>query len=315
MLNRDAQSPLRFALIALLVGVVFSLPAQAQEQTTLPEVPYYSAQSSATRFNVPIPAGWANQSEANRALFVNGDLNAEIHALALTEPAAALEDDATGREAAIQAAIGTILADAQPDSLSPRHTASVNLSNGLWTYALFSLADGADVTAFAQTRASATYVLLYINRAPGDYFMLAVQPERRDGSFDVQEGIALALAALYPDVGAVEASDTVELSNGTWTRDTYAPLGDLPLVAIGQARADAVYVVVENGAENLIQTANKIFFTTFFGWFVTPYNDEYLVLGLVAVAVIMGALLASMGLRYRNLRKDLAVVQTLRSNE
>lgn len=297
-----------FVLVLLMWG-----PARAQEATApaLPEVPYFSAQNTSARFNVPVPAGWADQSTANRAYFVNGDLNAEIVALALQDVPEAREDTPVSREIAIRTALAQVLPAAPSPDLVARHSADISLSNGRWTFALYTLPDDTDVTGFAQTRPNATYILLYINRAPGDFFMLAVQPERTDAGYDVQTGIALALGALYPTAGEIQATDTVELSNGTWTRDTYAPFNDQPLVAIGQARGDAVYVVVENGAENLLQNANKIFFTTFFGWFVTPFNDSYLLLGLGAVAVLMIGLVASFGLRYLNLRRDLSLVRTL----
>jgi hypothetical protein len=47
----------------------------------------------------------------------------------------------------------------------------------------------------------------------------------------------------------------------------------------------------------------------------TPDTVAYLVLGLSAVAVIMGAFLVSLAVRYRNLRKDADLIEQLERDE
>ncbi|GEM_PF-646920 len=312
----------RNILFSTALLLLFVLPTLAQDDgedtTTPPVVPYFNAENPRTLFNVPIPFGWADMSEANQAHFVNGDLQAEIYTLVLDaaeiseatkQTIDALAPDQFGLQG-----IQTVVEQIAAETPTLRFWSLVTLSNGDWTEAIYQLADGTDVTAFAQVREQAIYVLAYFNRAPGDFLMLIKQPEKNaQGRYEPQDGIAAAMTdVFFGETLTPETTDTVALSNGDWQYNLYPPLNDLPLAAIGQARGDAVYVVIENGDEDLINTANKVFFTVFFGWFVTPYNDPYLYLALSAVAIIMIALIASIILRYRNLRKDLALIERLK---
>jgi hypothetical protein len=47
----------------------------------------------------------------------------------------------------------------------------------------------------------------------------------------------------------------------------------------------------------------------------TPDTAAYLYLGLAALAIIMGAFLASMVVRYRNLQKDLQLIDQLKEDK
>jgi hypothetical protein len=47
----------------------------------------------------------------------------------------------------------------------------------------------------------------------------------------------------------------------------------------------------------------------------TPDTVAYLALGLSAVVVIMGVFLTSIGVRYRNLRKDADLIEQLERDE
>lgn len=44
-----------------------------------------------------------------------------------------------------------------------------------------------------------------------------------------------------------------------------------------------------------------------------PDTGSYLILGLAVIAIIMAVLLASMVIRYRNLRKDVELIRQLES--
>lgn len=46
-----------------------------------------------------------------------------------------------------------------------------------------------------------------------------------------------------------------------------------------------------------------------------PETGAYLILGLVATTVIIGAFIASMIVRHRNLDRDLALIEQLRDND
>lgn len=43
-----------------------------------------------------------------------------------------------------------------------------------------------------------------------------------------------------------------------------------------------------------------------------PYTTDYLIIGLVVVFAILGLFIASMVIRYRNLNKDIQLVEKLR---
>ncbi|MDX1991927.1 MAG: hypothetical protein SF029_06045 [bacterium] len=300
--HRRAAMLIRLLLV-VLIGLL-ALPALGQEAAELPEIPYYSASDPAARFNVPIPAGWADQSTAEMAHFVNGDLQADIYALVVPN---------TDALVAVETALAQVLPD---ETVAERYYNAVTLSNGAWLEALYTTPEGGSVTAFGQTRGDQTYVLIYVSRAVSDFFMLVTQPEvNAEGRYEVEAGIEEAINDLYPgESHIITETDTVQLSNGEWTRFTFEPRNDLPLRAIAQARSDAVYIVVENGSEGFLESANKVFYTVFFGWFVTPYNDPYLYLGLGATAVIVVGLIGSIALRYRNLQKEAALVAQLQQS-
>ena len=46
-----------------------------------------------------------------------------------------------------------------------------------------------------------------------------------------------------------------------------------------------------------------------------PETGEYLILGLIAVAALVGLLVASVIVRYRNLQKDIELIQSLKDEE
>jgi hypothetical protein len=59
---------------------------------------------------------------------------------------------------------------------------------------------------------------------------------------------------------------------------------------------------------------NAAFYTVLFGFFVTPATESYLLLGLGAIAVILTVFITSMAIRFRDLRKDAALIGDLQTD-
>jgi hypothetical protein len=47
----------------------------------------------------------------------------------------------------------------------------------------------------------------------------------------------------------------------------------------------------------------------------TPENTEFLIFGLVAIFVIMGLFMGSLMLRWRNLQRDIQMIEQLRDDD
>lgn len=300
----------RAMLIACLL-MTTSLLSSAQDDESPDEgtsndeervVQLFSSPDTARRFNVPIPEdGWENLSAGEEAHFRNAEFDADIYVQARA-----------GEDA--PAAIDSVLTDILDSfDAEPFLVHEVNLGGTIWNQQLYELADGRDVTAFGGVRNGNTYVLAYINAAPdSDYYMLFTRQTGTDPT--VADGINESINLFAPDadIDAPTDTDTVLLSNGEWTRHVY---DDANLHVIGQLRpGNIVYTVIERGDGELIDGVNKMFFTVFLGFFVTPNNDPYLYLGLAVSVGLVLFLVGSMALRYNNLKQDEATLETLRED-
>jgi hypothetical protein len=290
-------------LLFLLVGVVMPLVAQEEDvdeekAEKLPPIPYFVAENTARKFNVPLPFGWENAStDPNIAHFVFPTNEGDIYALPV---------DPQAPQSAAESAIRRILGD--DITLTARYSGAFQLDGNDWGKFAFASDDGA-ITAFTQTRDEAVYVLFYHHPSTEREFYFMAQ---NIGEDDVpQNGVLLALRALYPELpDSAQSETTVPLSNGDWTRQIYA-VGDSQVVALWQLRGGVIYIAVENGDGSVVDVVNKALFTSLFGFFITPQNTAYLWLGLAVVFIISGVFILSLFLRHRGLARDEALVREL----
>ena len=72
--------------------------------------------------------------------------------------------------------------------------------------------------------------------------------------------------------------------------------------------------LVEGNAEIATELSDA-FDSVFLGFVITPDNGEFLRLGLIFASAIMLILIGSMFLRYRNIKKDMLVIEQLAEEE
>jgi len=101
------------------------------------------------------------------------------------------------------------------------------------------------------------------------------------------------------------AGDSIEVLGQAYTPFTAR---DGTLTAWTRIVGSSGYVLVTMNGEAPDDAA---FFTILLDFFLTPETTDYLALGVVAVVVVIGALLLSLIVRARNLRKDMATLREI----
>jgi hypothetical protein len=289
-------------LLCLLAGFIVPVSAQEEESETepdpLPPIPYFVAENSARKFNVPLPFDWQNAStDPNVAHFTHPEGLGEIYTLAV---------DGADPLSAVQNAIRQVLgADV---TLTSRYSGQFQLDGNDWGKFAF-VSDSGAITAFTQTRNDAVYVVFYhYPKTDHEFYFMAqniVQTE------EPQDAVLIALKSLYPELpDAPQSETTVTLSNGDWTRQMYETEAS-PVVTLWQRRGSVVYIAVENGDGAVVDGVNKALFTSLFGFFITPQNLDYLIFGLVVTFGIALIFVVSLFARHRSLSRDEALVREL----
>jgi hypothetical protein len=290
-------------LLYLICLLMLAIPTFAQEEEAeeeapaLPPIPYFVAENTSRKFNMPVPFDWENvSSDPNIAHFTHPNGLGEIYGLPV-DP----QDPQVAAETAIKRILGDI-------SLTARYSGQFQLDGNDWGKFAFTSELGT-VTAFTQTRYEAVYVLFYhYPKTDHEFYFMAQNVIDEDVP---QTTVLSALSTLYPDIPeSPQAESIVTLSNGDWTRQVYA-VGDAELVTLWQKRGAVVYITVENGDGAVVDSVNKALFTSLFGFFITPRNTEYMVLGLVVTFGIAGIFVLSLFLRHRGLSRDEALVREL----
>lgn len=290
----------KLLFVCLLFVLVMPISAQEdkkEEAPKLPPIPYFVAENTGRKFNVPVPFDWENVStDPNIAHFAHPNGLGNIYSLPV---------DSQAPQSAAETAIKRILGDI---SLTARYSGQFQLDGNDWGKFAFTSELGT-ITAFTQTRDEAVYVLFYHYPKTDHEFYFMAQNVLEDESS--QAGVLSALSTLYPEIPETPQTETiVPLSNGDWTRQTYA-IGEAQIVTLWQRRGGVVYITVENGDGAVVDGVNKALFTSLFGFFITPQNTPYLWLGLAVVFGIAGIFILSLFLRHRGLTRDEALVQEL----
>jgi hypothetical protein len=128
-------------------------------------------------------------------------------------------------------------------------------------------------------------------------------------------GMEEAITEIFGDefVAVNTESELLELSSGIWQHNHYDLANGETVTALGMVFGNATYVTLQQGDTADIAELSNAFNTVFLGFFVTLDTLPYLYLGLAVVLGLFVLLIGSMFLRYRNLQKDIVVIQQLAS--
>ncbi len=293
-------SKLLFVLLALWVLVPVA-SAQEETETEGETIPYFQTGI----MNVPVPqTGWVDQSEGDVAIFVHEDLSATIRVQPVEETL--LVDEA------ILLTLNPLLDEELPE---PVFEGRVALNTGNWYQQHYEIGD-TSITGVSTLRGDRTFVILFWEDDPNYQVAHYIQrtPLTEESSEpDFPAAIDAAEVVLAGEDFAQEPDTTEELRlvSGDWSLLMY-PTGE-QLYAVEDGSVTYATLVTGEAVDSA-QLADG-FFTVFEGFFTTPDNSEYLLLGLLFFAIAMGGLLVSFWLRYRGARKDMAVVEQLAEEE
>ncbi len=285
-------------LLALLWAILGVIGVLAQDEATdseLPIIPYFQSYA----FNTPVLEGWDNQSTDTIAQFYLPDAQATIRTNVVYET-----DSIVAAEADLTAFFETELPE-------PTYSEKVNLADGTWAVLVYRLDDDTTASAMARVDGGRSYVISFIENNPDVEITMVTIAHGDDDQNDPTPEIAVALEALT-DIDPTDLSDpeTMILSSGEWTRQTTDSLEAMGWV-FGN---DSYLAIVEGSIDNFSDIANA-YNTALLGFFVTPDNTSYLILGLVVSLGTVALLLLSIWWRSRSLQKDLAVIQQLAEDD
>lgn len=286
-------------IMSLLPTALFAQEADLTEED-LPEIDYYR---SPLGFNIPVLGGWENFSTNEAANFTNEAANAEI-LVTLTN------------ESVVETGIDQILVEGFDTDVSvePVFSSKINLADGTWTQVIYQN-DERTISAMGQIRNDKTYVLSMVeDQVDADVFLMVVPtPDDASSTEDVLPGMLLAAEEIGITIDSdPESIETISLPSGNWTKAIYDLDGDT-VTLMGFVFGNATYVTVATGDVVGIEDITNKFNTAFLGFFVTPENNEFLYLGLVATGGIMLILVGSFWLRHRNAQKDIELIEQLQA--
>lgn len=279
---------MRHALIIFIGLLMLAAPVLAQDMQPA-ALRFYSHPTE--RYNILIPPGWTDESDAQGTQFADPTSGARLWALSI-----AGEDPQSALDAGLQRAFPGL--DTDVLTLD-----TVNLITGQWSQAAV-FTNQASAVVFAQVYQGRTFVIVY--RTEDGALPLVVRTQALiDNSASADTAFALAFALLglrsEPNEAARSADDAFERG---FTVDGAPYTGWLRGVS-----ASATDVIIQPGAR--VESAHTIIFTVLRDFFVTPDTGSYLGLGLAAVAVITAALIVSLIIRQRNLHADEAALHRL----
>lgn len=287
---------LRLILIGLWLSIAFS-GVIAQEDEELPVVPYFQSDA----FNVPILETWEDQSTDNHAQFYHPEEQVTIRTAFVNG-----NDSIAGAKADLEAFLGTTLDD-------PVYSDSVNLADGTWAVLVYQVDTATTASAMAKRDEGRIYVVSFIETNPDAEIVMATIEHTEDSPEDDPSVEIATLVNLFTNStrNAPENMETAELPSGEWHIQSY---GD-DIIAMGFIFGNDSYLALANGANDALPELANAYNTTLLGFFITPDNSGYLVLGLAFVLGVLFILAFSIVWRSRSLEKDLAVIQQLANDE
>jgi hypothetical protein len=282
--------PIAILLLAAAAGG--NVSAEDGEGTA---VPYYQSRA----FNVPMLAGWFDQSGEDFAQFQLAAAQATIRVKVVSErdPIAAVDTELaelTGMEA--------------PQAT---YRDKVNLADGTWHVLVYDLDDVTTASVMARAIEGQVAVISFIERDPATRTVMLTLARSDASHEDAAHEMILAadaLAETMPSYLAQEAS--VTLPSGEWTVYT----GD-GLTVMGFVYGNDSYVALQQAEQGDLAALADGYNRTLLGFFITPDNTAYLALALAVVFGILALLVGSLFWRERGLRKDLHVLEALAREE
>ncbi|MCY3574263.1 MAG: hypothetical protein OXG92_10040 [Chloroflexi bacterium] len=264
------------------------------------ESPYF--QSAA--FNVPILAGWENQSGAGIAQFHNPAARATIRS--------AMADGADAPAAAAADLAGW---QGLSELDAPVYSGKVNLADGTWHVLAYDLDEGRSASQIARRADDRFIVISFLESDPASRtLMLAIA--QADESLEspapeldsaLQQVTPLRLAELaaagaFQQPGGdwlVYHSETARAAGSIFGNDSYIAL---QTGSAGEQMALGDFLALADAWQS-----------TALGFFITPDNSLYLWLGVAVSLLMLLTLIGSFAWRARGLRKDLAMLEKLAS--
>ena len=283
------------ALLWIILGVIGVLAQDEVTDSELPVIPYFQSYA----FNTPVLEGWDSQSTDTIAQFYLPDAQATIRTNVVYET-----DSIVAAEADLTAFFEVELPE-------PVYSEKVNLADGTWAVLVYRLDDDTTASAMARVDGGRSYVVSFIEDNPDVEITMVTIAHGDDDQNDPTPEIAVALEALTDiDPADLDDPETMILSSGEWTRQTTDSLEAMGWV-FGN---DSYLAIVEGSIDNFSDIANA-YNTALLGFFVTPDNTSYLILGLVVSLGTVALLLLSIWWRSRSLQQDLAVLQQLAEDD
>ena len=273
-----------FVFALLSVGAVNAQDGEANG------VAYFRSRA----FNVPILAGWEDQSTETVAQFHLAEAGATIRTAVVPQ-----DDILAAAGADLSAAFGV-------DFGAPIYRDKVNLADGTWTALIYEANAGVSASVMARLAGSETVVISFVESDPVGRILMLAATRSDESAADASGEIATAIDRLLDPPATLERQESLALPSGEWmllSSERYTAMG----MVFGN---DSYLAIAELAGEPLPMLADA-FNRTLLGFFITPDNSPYLALGLAATFIILGTLLGSLFWRERALRKDLALLQAL----
>lgn len=246
--------------------------------------------------NVPVLAGWENQSTDEFAQFFLAEYKATIRAAILS-----LEDPLAAAQAELASRLDV-------ETGPPVYSGKVNLADGTWQVAIFEPDAETSASFMARRVGERAVVISFIERDESNRILMLTMAQEGEARGSAHgELVAATDLLMSPLLGEHGSVSEVALSSGTWV--LYPGAGH---TRTGMVFGNDSFMALATGPIGVeIVTLADAFFTVLLGFFITPDNSGYLALGLAVVFAILGGLVLSFGWRARNLEKDAALIQQL----
>ncbi len=279
------------ALVFVLLLALGGAAAQDSVQT----VPYLQTSG----FNVPVLAGWDNQSTDAIAQFYSAEYKATIRAQIV-----ALEDP--------PAAARTVLASwLDIETGPPVYNGKVNLADGTWHVLAFDINAATTASVMARRHGQGSVVISFVEAAPEARTMLLTLAQTDDALNTAAPEIDLALDPFAGvELAQLDDAGNIDMPSGQWQ------VYERPrLRALGMVFGNDSYIALQEGELGNLAALADAYNRTLLGFFVTPDNSLYLALGLAAAFAVLGLLVLSFFWRSRGIQQELALIETLTSDE
>lgn len=272
-------------LLSLLLALASWTSAQG-------EMPYYQSSD----FNVPILAGWQNQSADGVAQFSFPAASATIRA---TMAAGVDAQSAAAADLAGWLGLAKLAA--------PVYSGKVNLADGTWHVLAHDIDAERSASQLARQASDRFIVITFLESDPTSRtWMLAIAQadEMLDTPEPEMDSALQQLTQLRLD--DLEAARAFELPGGDWL-----VFQNEMAQAAGSIFGNDSYIALREGPPGDLAALADAWRSTLLGFFITPDNSLYLWLGIAVSLLILAALAGSFVWRARALRKDLAMIEQL----